>query len=455
MVRFMPRLWLANVDEVWSPRTSERDAHVFDKVSAMTARFLFCLQSGDALLLPSEVPADFLRFVSGVQGFRAGETQVFHPAIRSKPYYLVNSTLADASLMQQLKNLVTGGDWTVEPYIESARVLALADALGIPAARSGRERIMDGLSEFINSKLCFKNHLRKMQIPVVEGLKARSAEALKEAIMQLSASGFNHLMLRKALGGGGMSNLSGTPHELVLQIPAFYQGGAVLVEPFLDLSATLGSLVEINENGLVYRGVDAQLIENGGWVGFSYPCPADCLTKQIEEWTLQIADSFRQMGALGYVNVDWGVLAGEDGVSSLVALECNFRHNGLSHVLDLTRRFAGCLAQDCHIIIKDNIDVLPADLDLNGLLKRLRSLPALQSGLVESPGRSSGFLPILPPRKGRCAMLFFGPNPEQVQEVQQAVQEALANDTCCLQDSLVNKYNSANPFTSSSRPYSY
>lgn len=72
--------------------------------------------------------------------------------------------------------------------------------------------------------------------------------------------------------------------------------------------------------------------------------------------------------------------------------------------------------------------IQPANLDFSGLLQRLRlaGIDAPMS-LVEAPGRSSGFLPILPPRNGRCAILFYGIDPAQVRAARQWVEDALGS----------------------------
>jgi hypothetical protein len=433
----MPKLWLANIDEAFSPRCPDEDELVFGKSACVTPRFLYCLQKGDALVLPAPVPVDFLSYVCRLLGFSRQDISVFYPQTSSSPYYLVDSTLADKSLVAQLSVLVSRGDWLIEPYIETRRVLTLADALGLSAGRMPRQRIKEGLGEFLNNKYHFKHMARQLQIPVVEGIEAGSRQEIEEAIARLAARGFPRLMLRKAMGGGGMGNLAGSPPELTARLDSYYQGGMVLVEPYLDLHATLGSLVEITEKELVFRGIDCQLIEEGRWVGFSYPLPAGVLAGLVKNKSMKMAAYLQQLGARGYMNLDWGVLEGQADSSSLVALECNFRHNGFSHILDLVGRCTGQSGGDFHILIKDNLVVFPAQLELNGLLSRLRNPGISASGsLIESPGQTCGFLPLLPPHCGLCAMVFFSSDSQQPEEMRRSVEKILTGTISCAPDEL-------------------
>ncbi|HNV69651.1 MAG TPA: hypothetical protein PKO06_08145, partial [Candidatus Ozemobacteraceae bacterium] len=228
------------------------------------------------------------------------------------------------------------------------------------------------------------------------------------------------------MSGGGLGNLAGAFDELMFLLPDFYQGGRVVVEPMMDFTATLGTLVQIEDSGCRFEGIDQQMIEDSGWVGFRYPWSEQPVADRLRELSLRIGQEAHQMGARGYLNLDWGILDG-GGELKIHALESNFRHNGLSHLLDLRRRYFGEAGHSLHIILRETFRLPGSELTWEQLVQRLESVRHEDEPLlIAGPGREFGVIPVLPPANHTCGIAVFGRSQAEAETLLQKVYRALA-----------------------------
>jgi hypothetical protein len=214
-------------------------------------------------------------------------------------------------------------------------------------------------------------------------------------------------MLRKTFAAGGMGNLSGTNTDLINSLDKWYDGGTVLIEPFLDFTAIIGSLVTLTDSGCIYRGLDLQLVRNNSWSGLRYPVANSHIAAQIKHASMIAAESVHALGARGNMNIDWGVLKNKDDSETPMALECNFRHNGFSHLLNFgLNRFKSL--QDLHILYEENIKIGDERTTFSDMMEKLSPL------LVKSKKSPRGILPIGPPNRGLCNIAIFEPTAESI-----------------------------------------
>ncbi len=421
----MPKIWLANVEEVFLPRHPDDDWTLIPKTDAMAPRFLLYAEPGDVMLLSCEVPRSFVRYVAQVNGFHHEPLRVMAPACPVSPYSLVDSVLDDPQLMEALRKLICIGSWHLDAYIETPGVFKLAEALGIPAGSTPRDIVLSGVVNRINDKVYFKELCRRLGIEVVPGYECSSREEIESALKNLRQNYPDHFMMRKAMSGGGLGNLSGAYDELMFLLPDYYQGGQVVVEPMLDLSATLGTLVRVEDGGCRFIGIDQQMIEDSGWVGFRYPWSEVPLSSTLEELSMRIASEAHQMGVRGYLNLDWGLAASTNG-PKILALESNFRHNGLSHLLDFSHRYFGAAESSLHIVLRETFTLPGADLTWEQLVHRLESVRYEDAPLlISGPGRECGVIPVLPPVNHTCGLAVFGRSAEEADSLLKKVYAAL------------------------------
>jgi len=269
----MRRLWLINIDEAADAEDIRYEAFAVPKAVSFVRKYLFFVRPGDAIVSPCEVDAPFLAYVRAVNGLEKRAEWFFRVRPTGKPYSLTASILADGRLMDRLRRLGRSGDWTLEPYLESPRILELAKATGIPARRSDPDRVLDGTLAGLNDKGRFKALARMLGIETVPGYLASDAVSLAAAIRQVSRENKDRIYLRKTRYTGGFGNLCGKRDELLKQLPSWYNKGDVLVEHWLPFDETLGSLVTLNARAVRFWGVDRQLVDKGHWAGFSFPAP--------------------------------------------------------------------------------------------------------------------------------------------------------------------------------------
>ncbi|NLI77696.1 MAG: hypothetical protein GX442_14835 [Candidatus Riflebacteria bacterium] len=421
------RLWVANVEEVFAPRGPADDGWLLPKLEGMAPRFPYHLAPGDALLVSHPVPAEVRTYVRQVGGFGKEPLPVLVPGVRPSPWFLAEAVQADQQLFAQVRALVATGAWRLEPYLETPLTHRLGEALGIPGGRSPRSVVEEGLPERVNDKHAFKKLARAAGLPVIPGTVAGSAAEARKQTFRLPPGPDGRLMLRRTQSGGGLGNLAGDPESLRDRLPGWFRPGLVLIEPLLPFNATIGVVVEVGEEGCACRGTDEQAFDDGRWVGFRAPATDAALAARAARDTGRLAEALRAGGVRGYLNLDWGVID-HGGHRELVAIEANFRHNGLAHILDWGRACFGPVADGLCVWFLENapvaarIDSLPAL--LAGLAPlRLDGIPLL---LTRRGGADRGVTPILPPRDGRAGVAVFGPDHAWVGRAWDLVKKALA-----------------------------
>ncbi|MBI4859144.1 MAG: hypothetical protein HY815_02565 [Candidatus Riflebacteria bacterium] len=307
----MPRIWLGNVEEVFVPRGPGDDRILESKGSTLAPRLLLYAEPGDAFVLSCGVAPEFGRYVQEIAGLDE-PPRVLFPSRLTSPYYLVDSTLEDRRLMDELGALVAGGDWSIEPQIETQRTWHLGDALGIPGGRTPRRDVSSGLVDRLNDKGRFKELAGQVGVPVVPGRCCSDDAAIRSAIDDLAREIPGDLMLRKVLSGGGL------------------------------------------------------------------------------------------------------------------ALECNLRHNGLSHILDFKRRYFGSAAAPAQVLYLENQRIGRDGVGLGELLERLARVRLDgEPAIIRQPGRSGGLVVVVPPHGRRCGLALFGPDQESVTAMHRQVNAAL------------------------------
>jgi len=415
------RLWVPNVEEV----LPENDVH-YEKVFVPKAlelfpRSLLCLAPGDAIVSPVAVDRDFCAYVAGLSGLGGPASWLIELAGHSKPYSLVESVTLDPAAMRRLRALGGAGAWVIEPFIESPRVMRLSRDTAIPTDKTNPELVLNGVVTRLNDKGSFKELAARLGVKTTGGYLADSMPALEKAIALVSAANGDRVMLRKTLYGGGLGNLSGGRERLLYEIRSWYNGGRVLIEPFLDIRQVAGSLAVIADGGVSFLGVDVQTFCGGCWNGFDFPHPDPELAARIRELTLTVGREAWKLGARGSLNVDWAFTA--DSPSEPLALECNFRNNGFGYVLNFAARYFGLPPERLHIRYREGLSCGAAG--TAALLRRLaavklRGLPLL----IDGPGRTEGAALMTPPLKGRCSVALFSADPAFIKEATAALSEA-------------------------------
>lgn len=418
----MPRrLWLPNVEEALPEKDSSYSTVCVPKTLELTPRFLLCLKKGDAIITPKPVEPEFAAYIAAVSGLGPPEKWLFSISARSNPYSLADSVLADRALMRRLRGMAAAGDWTLEPYLQSPRMMRLSRETGVPTDKTPSALVNNGIITFLNDKGSFKEMAQSLGVKTPGGYLVDSMPALEKAIDLASRKYGDKVMLRKTFFGGGLGNLPGSRAELLPKIGEWFSGGRVLVEPFLDITSVAGSLASLTEEGVEFSGVDIQTFCDGKWNGFEFPHPDKQIREEIERLTLLIAWAVRARQARGYLNLDWAITRETPGVP--LALECNFRQNGFAYVLDFACRYLKASPKEIFIRYREGLSC--GSISTPQFLQKLAGIKVGGKTLLLSrPGQEQGAALMTPPLKGKCSVAIFSRDGDYIKEATAALSTA-------------------------------
>ncbi|MBF0312528.1 MAG: hypothetical protein HQK50_16530 [Oligoflexia bacterium] len=344
MVIFMPKkIWIPNLDDL-GPSFDP------DIASAAESRYLWFLNEGDLAVLSRATSDSFLKYLSKFIPSLASENILFPISTKSgeRKLKLVNSILADRSLLQKLKELAKQRtDLYLASYIASPSILQLSEVTGIPLdplQMPTRPFISGGLTYVFNSKSKMKLVANELAIPFIAYSVANSYIELEKSVYQLIKSHNPHkLILKKALSGGGHGNYSGTPENVLSIAQTWYReecevAEEILIEPYMNFKEIIGALAYVSEDNIYFHGIDKQLIENDGWSGMIYPYINEKWGEQIKNWTLKFASRLQNAGGRGWFNLDFATYLDSKGCEQVVFMESNFRCNGFALMLEIAKK---------------------------------------------------------------------------------------------------------------------
>ncbi len=423
----MPRLWVANAEEALPIDDVLYDYYRSHKTGALYARFLTCQRPGDVLVLPVSVDGEFIDYIGTVLSLEGLASRLLIPE-HTEARLLGEAIMNSPQLMKTISQLCAGSDWYLEPFYQSLTMVVLSEALGLPMHGTAPELIRSGLIERLNSKHEFKLLTANTGILTVPGYVARSLPELRNAISLWQRFDMP-IMLRKSKYAGGAGNMSGRAEELLSRVFDWYNCGVVLCEPFMDIAEVCGSLVRLSDAGIELLGLDRQMFEDGGWCGFTFPF-SDEMEKDLSFYrldevgagALRLAQIAYDLGARGYMNVDWGFLNGQ--VHYPLALECNFRNNGFSYVVEMAQHYFGARWRDLAIYCHEGVPTrYQSFAELKSSLHGLRCRG--KAAFIETPGFSEGVVITNPPSHGVISLAIFGPDHKYLDEAWEAVEGLL------------------------------
>lgn len=322
MVHFMPKIYLMNIEEA-------QNGNALYNISNNLQKYIWLMSDSDIFVAPLFFDTDFLEYIAKIKCLDA-KLQIITPEELVEPYSLIGSIYNNKKTMAELKHLSNKNHWEIEPYIQTEKVVEFANDVNIPSKATDSNLIRHGLTEQCNSKLYFKTVCEKL------GLKTPSwnvVDCIEDARQYLkNSNSFKKMILKKAKSLGGAGNLSGYPNELLSQLEKWYTiSEPLLIEEYCDFSYILGSLSSVKQQEIKFFGIDEQIVSKDSWKGLKFPAEINVdLQSEIRVASEKVADLFRELGGIGYLNLDFGVVSDKHHNAVLYALESNFRQNAFN-----------------------------------------------------------------------------------------------------------------------------
>jgi len=372
-------------------------------------RYLLRANPGDIVIVPDQVPQDFLEYAKKLKKLPHESRWLVVTGRNRGRYCAATALLANRAALRRLKSLLTKNH-VFTPYMQTAKALALAQKLGVKCAGSSPEALKAGLAAAVNNKHLFKQTCRALGVPVLPDYLCACRESLSRAISRMGEGG-RRVIVKKTVSGGGYGNLSGTANELLSRLHVWHQDGQALVEPHLGDETVVGSLVEMNEGSCHFIGLDRQLCEDDAWRGCRYPY-AGRGAALIKKHSLALARHFRAQGLRGQLNLDWF-----DTNRGIFAIECNFRDNGFGYTLELARDIFGLAPRKAAIRYWAALKLNKKSRSLQPVLKNIGKLPS---------GRHCGAVLCGKPRAGKTDLLLAARDKKELARLERAALKELA-----------------------------
>ncbi|MFH1223775.1 MAG: hypothetical protein V1647_05485 [Pseudomonadota bacterium] len=329
------RLWIMNIDHALDRHTAEKG------FSNILTKYMMLVDPMDKFIVPPNIDQSSLSYVTKTKNLDPSEEWVMRLTKTSDPFDTVDSIINNTDVMSNLKELAATNRYFIEPYIPSLKLLALSNMVGIPLSDSGRSALKNGDCIKLNDKYVFKKLSEELGVKVVDYNLAFNKD---ELIYFISTMGerFDRLIIKKTFSTGGYGNLNGTSDELLKMINGWYNPQElVIIEPFINIDETLGSLIYVGKDQYQLIGIDKQNIKDGGWKGCDYPYYCKQASPLIEKLSARYAEYMLENKLEGYLNLDWAVVRENNDGIELYALESNYRYNGFSFVLDVAKGLFG------------------------------------------------------------------------------------------------------------------
>ncbi|WP_147455140.1 peptide ligase PGM1-related protein [Saccharothrix australiensis] len=178
-------------------------------------RLTWFARDGDVLVLPTEPDKAYVEYVTGWTGTSAESLRfVVPPPGEGAIGRLTRERLRDPEFLDRLR--AAAEDRVIDHVYAlwpDARVVELADALGVGHAVPGRGFLSQGGDAVANSKALFRVIARGVGVPVAEGAVCLHPRAAEQAVTALLDAGHPAMLKNEFMSGGwGNEIISRTPH---------------------------------------------------------------------------------------------------------------------------------------------------------------------------------------------------------------------------------------------------
>ena len=292
------------------------------------------------------------------------------------------------------------------------------------------ETVCDNRVAELNDKAKFQQACGALGIPIPRSLHVSGLTHVLQTAQRIFQE-TGKVMLRHALGAGGLGNILATPEKLAqvggpdletyllerMQPRAIWEHAVVLVEPLLKVRHSPATLCRISRHELRLVSHSMQIIQDMCYIGSLAPSglPHETVDSMVA-MSKRYAEHVRSRGGYGYCGIDWGIL--QDG--SLVAFESNFRYGGMIHVNEIRRRLR---PDNVHGVVTLSNDALKVGTHTDfATVRRL-----MADGLDWDPDKGEGTVITIPPAGGSMGYVIVAETVRRAMELNTAMQQLAAN----------------------------
>lgn len=321
----MPKIWILNTQEVKSDHAlSNKLNSSISSISAINEmKYIWNIAESDICIVPFNVEPALLSYINKVKKLN-NSVKIITVETNSKSRFLVDSIIQNQDLLASFKKLGQSNDWQLEPYMQTKRIVELANLTGISFQQTDQNLILNGLTEDLNCKAYFKSLCEKINLNTPPGLVFNNIDKLFSYLQNLKAKGYPHILLKKARASGGFGNLTGNKKNILKTIPNWLGANEkIIVEDYISFEKFVGTLMVIYDKEIKFISANQQIFQGHIWKGLQYPLTNEPLLPLIKKQSLALARLAQQKGARGWFNIDFGI---QHHTRELFGLEINFRY---------------------------------------------------------------------------------------------------------------------------------
>jgi len=296
-------------------------------------RAILLASEGDSIVVSNDCPDDYCKYIQKLKNINKINVLKFKTPSKTSESY--NSRYIFSQLNKQIKNGRFCKDGVkLSPYIHSKSFYLEAKNFGWNFPNEYFENFINqNISKQMNDKVILYETCKRMKIPIPNYFIIRKFDLTKEIIEILSK--IPYLIIRGANGVGGLENMviqkkhtnkfvinhcktNFLDESELLQYMKDFCSKSLseefLINEFLDLYASPGTLFYIEKGNIQIISHTAQILSNGKeYKGFYFPIQDKLVSKHykiIETYVRSLLEPWVEKGYTGYGNVDWMVTKG-------------------------------------------------------------------------------------------------------------------------------------------------
>jgi hypothetical protein len=374
-LKIMPKLIIPNAYELYQFDSASLTQDEINARYFYNLRFLWLLESGDAILLPKLPAKGFLSYLVKLKKI---DPDSLHVVILDDKHISLNSgVFTDANLITQLQKIIRDpSEWNIQTCYFNQEIALLAEKLRLPLALEWKMFIESDSVRQANSKAEFRDMSIKNNIPIPEGIVCRSEETFATSLKYfLKITG--QVIIKQEYNASGKGNIGisfsqdqhfvGVIKTIILKkdqcinkvasnLWSTYnnlRNALFIVEVYYPNKGTFTAQFLVSSRELEPVLVNySEILMGSRWVGVQIP-PSTLSSTQIKDLikhSKQFAYLMQMRGYQGYLCCD-AILTHDN---KIIFTEINVRPGAETHAYVLAQHLFGVGYEDRMVVLTRN-----------------------------------------------------------------------------------------------------